>query len=168
MSDPTPQDAVKLTAGQPFPDFALPDADGTVHRLADHAGHYVVLYAYPKDDTPGCTKEACDFRDNATLRAHGAQVLGVSRDDADSHAKFAEKYSLPFPLLSDPNAEFLRSIGAYGTKNMYGKVTEGIKRSTFLIGPDGKLVKAWYAVKVDGHADAVVNAIETDQKVRSA
>lgn len=154
----------KLHPGDPFPEFSLPDASGTLHSLAQYEGKYVVLYAYPKDDTPGCTKEACDFRDNAVLKAHGAVVLGISADDADSHRKFAEKFSLPFPLLSDHDAEFLKSIGTYGEKNMYGKVTQGIKRQTFLIGPDGKLVKSWLAVKVDGHADAVAEAIEKDMK----
>lgn len=154
----------KLHPGDPFPEFSLPDASGTLHSLAQYEGKYVVLYAYPKDDTPGCTREACDFRDNAVLKAHGAAVLGISADDADSHREFAEKFSLPFPLLSDRDAEFLKSIGTYGEKNMYGKVTQGIKRQTFLIGPDGKLVKSWLAVKVDGHADAVAEAIEKDMK----
>ena len=154
----------KLHPGDPFPEFSLPDASGTLHSLAQYEDKYVVLYAYPKDDTPGCTREACDFRDNAVLKAHGAVVLGISADDADSHRKFAEKFSLPFPLLSDRDAEFLKSIGTYGEKNMYGKVTQGIKRQTFLIGPDGKLVKSWLAVKVDGHADAVAEAIEKDMK----
>ena len=154
----------KLQPGDPFPEFSLPDAGGTLHSLAQYEGRYVVLYVYPKDDTPGCTKEACDFRDNAVLKGHGAVVLGVSADDADSHRKFAEKFSLPFPLLSDEGAEFLKSIGSYGEKNLYGKVTQGIKRQTFLIGPDGKLVKSWLAVKVDGHADAVAEAIEKDLK----
>lgn len=159
MNDSTP-----LRPGEPFPPFALPDAGGHLHRLADYRGKYVVLYAYPKDDTPGCTKEACDFRDNALLKAHGAAVLGISADDAESHQQFAEKFSLPFPLLSDHDAQFLKSIGSYGEKNMYGKVTQGIKRQTFLIGPDGKLVKSWLAVKVDGHADAVAEAIEKDMQ----
>lgn len=149
--------------GQAFPDFALPDFQGRTHRLSDYAGRYLVLYVYPKDDTPGCTKEACDFRDNAELRAAGAQILGVSRDDAQSHAKFSEKYSLNFPLLSDPDATFIKQIGAWGTKNMYGKVSEGLKRATFLIAPNGTLVKAWPSVKVDGHADAVLGALKQHQ-----
>ncbi len=157
----------RLTPGEPFPDFALPDAQGQTHRLADYAGRYVVLYVYPKDDTPGCTKEACDFRDSALLKAHGAAILGVSRDDAQSHRAFAGKYSLPFPLLSDEDASFLKGIGAYGPKNLYGKVTEGVRRQTFLIGPDGRLVKAWLAVSVDGHADAVAAAIEANRKKRA-
>ncbi|RJF71154.1 peroxiredoxin [Deinococcus cavernae] len=159
MTEPT-----RLQPGDAFPDFSLPDADGTLHSLAQYEGKYVVLYAYPKDDTPGCTKEACDFRDNALLKSHGAVVLGVSADDAGSHRQFAEKFSLPFPLLSDEGTEFLKSIGSYGEKNLYGKVTQGIKRQTFLIGPDGRLVKSWLAVKVDGHADAVAEAIEKDMK----
>lgn len=160
-------EAPKLQSGDPFPAFDLPDAQGQQHKLSDYAGKYVVLYVYPKDDTPGCTKEACDFRDNALLRQHGAAILGVSADDAESHAKFADKYSLPFPLLSDHDAKFLKSIGSFGEKNMYGKVTQGIKRQTFLIGPDGKLVKSWLAVKVDGHADAVAAAIEKDGQAKA-
>ncbi|WP_104990401.1 peroxiredoxin [Deinococcus sp. NW-56] len=164
MTDPATTDpAPRLQPGEAFPEFALPDAGGHLHRLSDYAGRYVVLYVYPKDDTPGCTKEACDFRDSASLKALGAAILGLSRDDAASHSAFAEKYSLPFPLLSDPDAEFLKELGSYGPKTLYGKVTEGIKRQTFLIGPDGRLVKSWLAVKVDGHADAVAAAIEADR-----
>lgn len=161
-SAPVSQSGVPQS-GQPFPAFKLDDASGQSHGLNDYAGKYLVLYVYPKDDTPGCTKEACDFRDSAPLKALGAVIVGVSADDASSHTQFAEKHSLPFPLLSDPDAAYLKSIGSYGPKNMYGKVTEGIKRQTFLIGPDGKLVKSWLAVSVDGHADAVAAAIEKDQ-----
>ena len=160
MTQDASQEAPRLAPGDAFPDFALQDGDGHTHTLADSAGKYLVLYVYPKDDTPGCTTEACDFRDNLALRQHGAVILGLSRDDADSHRRFAEKHSLPFPLLSDPDATFMRAIGSYGTKVLYGKTSEGVKRSTFLIGPDGRVVKAWYAVKVDGHADAVVKAID--------
>jgi len=166
-TDPAPTQDVRLSPGDAFPDFSLPSADGRTHTLGEAAGKYLVLYVYPKDDTPGCTTEACDFRDNMALKAHGAQILGLSRDDADSHMAFAEKHSLPFPLLSDPDADFMRSIGAYGTKVLYGKTSEGVKRSTFLIGPDGRLVKAWYAVKVDGHADAVVKAIEAHRNANA-
>jgi peroxiredoxin Q/BCP len=148
-----------LQPGQPFPDFALPDAEGRTHRLADYAGRYVVLYVYPKDDTPGCTREACDFRDNAELRAHGAAILGLSRDDADSHAQFSGKYGLNFPLLSDPDASFIKRVGAWGTKNMYGKVSEGLKRSTFLIAPDGTVEREWRKVSPKGHAAEVVAAL---------
>ncbi len=165
-SDPA-ADSVRLTPGDAFPDFSLSDGEGRAHRLADYAGKYLVLYVYPKDDTPGCTTEACDFRDNMALRQHGAQILGLSRDDAESHQAFAEKHSLPFPLLSDPDADFMRQIGSYGTKVLYGKASEGVKRSTFLIGPDGRVVKAWYAVKVEGHADSVVKAIEADKQAHA-
>ncbi|MEW6421488.1 MAG: peroxiredoxin [Deinococcota bacterium] len=169
MTEVTPQpDSGRLQPGDVFPNFALPDAEGHTHRLSDYAGRYVVLYIYPKDDTPGCTKEACDFRDSARLKSLGAVILGVSRDDAASHKAFAQKHSLPFPLLTDPEAEFLKSVGAYGPKNLYGKIVEGVKRETFLIGPDGKLVKAWRNVSVDGHADAVAAAIEADRKTRGA
>ncbi|WP_261663594.1 peroxiredoxin [Deinococcus sp. Marseille-Q6407] len=156
----------RLQPGEAFPDFAFLDANGQTHRPGDYAGQYVVLYVYPKDDTPGCTREACDFRDSARLRELGAQVLGVSLDDDASHRKFAEKYSLPFPLLTAPDPDFLRTLGAYGEKNSYGKVTEGIKRSTFVIDPQGRLVKSWLAVKVDGHADAVADAIEKDMQTQ--
>ena len=152
--------AGQLQPGDPFPAFALADADGKIHRLSDYAGKYVVLYVYPKDDTPGCTRQACDFRDSQTLRGHGAVILGLSRDEAESHQKFADKYSLPFPLLSDPDATFLREIGSFGPKTLYGKTSEGVKRQTFLLGPDGRLVKSWLAVKVDGHAAAVAAALE--------
>lgn len=162
---PIPQSGVPQS-GQPFPDFTLNDASGQSHGLGDYAGKYLVLYVYPKDDTPGCTKEACDFRDSAPLKALGAAIVGINADDAGSHTQFAEKHSLPFPLLSDPDAAYLKSIGSFGPKNMYGKVTEGIKRQTFLIGPDGQLVKSWLAVSVDGHADAVAAAIEKDQGKR--
>ncbi len=150
----------QLTPGVPFPDFALPDASGQVRRLHDfvgpgHQGQYLALYVYPKDDTPGCTREACDFRDNLELRAAGVQVLGLSRDDAHSHADFAEKYSLPFPLLSDTGGGYLEALGAFSG----GRVG----RSTFLVGPDGRLVRAWYGVKVDGHADSVLEAAREDQ-----
>ena len=161
-ASPTP------TPGDPFPTFALPDAEGRTHHLADYAGRYVVLYAYPKDDTPGCTKEACDFRDSALLRSHGAAILGVSRDDAGSHRAFGEKYGLPFPLLTDEDATFLRTVGAYGPKTSFGKVTEGVRRATFLIGPDGRVVQTWPSVQVEGHADAVAAAIEADREARGA
>lgn len=156
----SPPQGSPLQAGDAFPAFALPDAGGQEHRLEDYAGRYVVLYVYPKDDTPGCTREACDFRDNAALRSLGAAVLGLSRDDAESHSRFAEKYSLPFPLLSDPSADFLKRLGSFGPRTVGGEVKEGVSRQTFLIGPDGRLVQAWPAVQVDGHADAVAQAIE--------
>ncbi len=160
-AEATPHE-IKLEVGQAFPDFALVDASGVVHTLEENRGKYLVLYVYPKDDTPGCTKEACDFRDALELRSLGAVILGVSADDAASHQDFSAKHSLNFPLLSDPGHAFMRSVGSWGTRNMYGVVTEGVRRSSFVINPDGKLVRAWYAVKVDGHADAVTKAIRAD------
>nr|WP_245618261.1 peroxiredoxin [Deinococcus misasensis] len=157
----------KLEAQQPMPEFALQDQAGKTHKLTDYRGKYVVLYVYPKDDTPGCTKEACDFRDNLELKNLGVQVLGLSKDDQDSHAAFAEKFSLPFPLLSDLSGEYITSIGAWGTKNMYGNISEGIKRTTFVIDPEGNVVKAWYAVKVDGHAESVLKTIQKDMEKKS-
>jgi thioredoxin-dependent peroxiredoxin len=164
LTDSTSPTAIKLEAKYPFPEFALPDQAGKIHRSSDYLGKYLVVYVYPKDDTPGCTKEACDFRDALELRALGAAILGVSADDAASHQEFSEKYSLPFPLLSDPSFATLKSWGAYGSKNMYGKITEGIKRVTFVIDPQGNVVKSWYAVKVEGHVEMVTKAIREHQK----
>lgn len=141
--------------------LSLADQQGRVRTLSEFAGSYVVLYFYPKDFTSGCTKEACDFRDAfGELRKLGAVVLGVSKDTSTSHAKFDAKYELGFTLLSDTDLSATRSFGAFGTKNMYGKVVEGVKRSTFLIGPDGSVVKEWIGVKVAGHVEAVLAEIE--------
>lgn len=150
-----------LQAGETLPDFALPDASGNTWRPSDLQGRITVLYVYPKDDTPGCTREACAFRDAAELRELGVQILGLSRDDAASHAKFSEKYGLPFPLLSDESGEFLRKIGAYGTIKRYGREHEGVKRMTFILDENGKLIKSWRAVKVDGHTEAVLKAVKS-------
>jgi len=152
---------------EPAPDFALPaigDEDvvknGEVH-LADLKGKSVVLYFYPKDDTPGCTKEACNFRDaNHLLQKRGVVVLGVSTDDVTSHQKFADKYSLPFPLLADTDATVAQRYGVYGEKNMYGKKYMGVNRETFLIDKDGVVRKIWHKVKPDDHANEVLEAVE--------
>src|ERR1700687_5079066 len=136
-----------IEPGQKAPAFSLPDQDGVVHRLKDYADRPLILYFYPKDDTPGCTKEACGFRDDwKTLQKMGAAVLGVSADDAASHQKFAAKYKLPFTLLSDPDRKVMKAYGAYGEKMMYGKKTTGVIRSTVWIGPDGKVKKHWARV----------------------
>jgi thioredoxin-dependent peroxiredoxin len=143
------------------PAFNLFDQNGNRHSLEGYEGKWVVLYFYPKDDTPGCTKEACDFRDNlGALRSLGAEVLGVSADDVDSHGKFASKHNLNFPLLADAGAEIARAYGAYGTKNMYGRIFEGIIRQTFLINPNGEIVKAWKRVSVDGHVTQVEQTLK--------
>jgi thioredoxin-dependent peroxiredoxin len=159
-------DAVKEQ--QPAPDFTLPaigSADvvknGQVH-LADLKGHTVVLYFYPKDDTPGCTKEACSFRDaNREMQKRGAVVLGVSTDSVASHQKFAEKYGLSYPLLSDTDATVSQLYGVYGEKNMYGKKYLGVNRETFLIDKDGIVRKVWHKVKPEEHANEVLETIES-------
>ena len=152
--------AITLEAGDKAPAFTLKDQDGTTHSLKDYAGQTVVLYFYPKDDTPGCTKEACSFRDNfGAIEEAGAVVLGVSADDASSHQKFRAKYDLPFPLLVDEGAKVATKYGAWGEKVLYGKTVIGMTRSTFIIGPDGRLTKVWKRVQADGHADHVLKAL---------
>ena len=143
------------------PAFNLHDQNGKQHTLEDFKGKYLVLYFYPKDDTPGCTKEACDFRDQiGSLRELGAEVLGVSADDTSSHEQFAGKYGLNFPLLADEGAVIAKAYGAYGQKNMYGKISEGIMRKTFLIDPNGEIIKAWGKVSVEGHVEQVTTALK--------
>jgi thioredoxin-dependent peroxiredoxin len=146
------------------PPFSLEGNDGKKHSLEDYRGKTVVLYFYPKDDTPGCTKEACGFRDlGSSLKKSGAVVLGVSKDSIDSHNKFAGKYKLPFTLLSDPKAEVMRKYGAFGKKLMYGKTVEGTIRSTVVIGPKGEVIKHWSAVKkAEAHPEEVVNFLKTE------
>ncbi|HTG36756.1 MAG TPA: thioredoxin-dependent thiol peroxidase [Thermoanaerobaculia bacterium] len=146
--------------GEDAPDFTLPADDGRQVKLSDLRGKPVVLYFYPKDDTPGCTKEACAFRDRSQeLAAKGAVVLGVSPDDVASHGQFRDKYRLNFPLLADDGHQVAERYGAWREKNMYGKVSMGIQRSTFLIGGDGKVRKVWKKVNVDGHDEAVLDAL---------
>jgi len=147
--------------GKPAPAFALTDAEGKKVSLSDLAGKDVILYFYPKDDTPGCTKEACGFRDDWKAFAKaGAVVLGVSADDATSHAKFVKKYNLPFPLLSDPDRKVMEKYGAYGEKMMYGKKTVGVIRSTVWIGPDGRVKKHWKKVaNAEAHPAQVLEAL---------
>ena len=150
-----------LEPGTTAPAFTLTDAAGCSVSLADFAGRDVVLYFYPKDDTPGCTKEACGFRDAwDDLKAMGVVVLGVSADDADSHERFAAKYRLPFTLLSDPGHHVMRAYGAYGEKTLYGRKTVGVIRSTVWIGPDGKVRRHWARVANAGeHPDKVLAAL---------
>jgi len=149
-----------IEAGQKAPAFTLTADDGSKVRLSDLKGSPVVLYFYPRDDTPGCTREACSFRDQkAELKKLGAQVLGVSTDSVESHGKFRDKYELNFPLLADPDHKVAEKFGAWREKNMYGKKSMGIQRSTFLVDADGKVAKVWKAVKVDGHDEQVVAAL---------
>ena len=147
--------------GSLAPDFALQAEDGSQVSLAQFKGaKKVVLYFYPKDDTPGCTREACDFTsDWSALQEAGAVVLGVSPDSITTHTRFKEKYRIPFHLLADLQTEVARKYGAWGTKNMYGKISQGIIRSTFLIDQSGRIAKAWPKVKVDGHSQDVLAAI---------
>jgi peroxiredoxin Q/BCP len=143
--------------GNEAPSFTLRDQSGANVDLRDLRGRWVVLYFYPKDDTPGCTKEACNFRDNyAALEQAGAVVLGVSGDSERSHAKFAAKYQLPFQLLEDADHAVARAYGAWGTKSMYGKTYDGVIRSTFIIGPDGRIAAEWPKVKPDAHGAEVL------------
>lgn len=145
-------DATRLAPGDTAPAFTLDDKDGSPVSLGDFAGRKVVLYFYPEASTPGCTTQACDFRDNlASLGAHGYQVVGVSRDAPEKLAAFAEEQSLPFPLLSDPDLTLHNAYGVYGEKSMYGKVTVGVIRSTFVIAGDGTIEQALYNVKATGH-----------------
>ena len=150
-----------MEVGTLAPDFALPDQEGRTHRLSDYRGRWVVLYFYPKDDTPGCTKEACGFRDQmGSLKALDAVVLGVSADDVESHKRFAEKYGLNFPLLADPGRKVIGAYGAWGKKNLYGKEVEGVLRQTFLIDPEGRIAKVWRKVSPEGHALEVAEALK--------
>ncbi|RIH88375.1 putative peroxiredoxin bcp [Meiothermus luteus] len=149
-----------LQVGAQAPAFALADQEGRIHRLEDYLGRWVVLYFYPKDDTPGCTKEACSFRDEkGNLEALGAVVLGVSADDVQSHARFHSKYALNFPLLSDPGKEVIRAYGAWGVKQLYGQVYEGVMRQTYLIDPAGRVARVWEKVRPEGHAAEVAEAL---------
>lgn len=143
------------------PAFSLKATDGSTVKLSDYKGKYVVLYFYPKDDTPGCTREACAFRDRQKeIQDLGAAVLGVSADSVEKHQKFTQKFDLNFPLLADTEHELAEKYGAWREKNMYGKVSMGIQRSTFIIDPAGKIAKLWKKVSVDGHDDQVIDALK--------
>ena len=147
----------KLEAGAKAPAFTLPDAEGTKVSLSGFAGSKVVIYFYPRDDTPGCTKEACQFNDALSqFEGLGIPVIGISPDKQAAHVKFRDKYGLQFPLLSDPDHTVMEKYGAWGEKTMYGKVTTGVIRSTFLVDEKGKIARAWYHVKADGHAAKVL------------
>lgn len=154
-----------IEEGRKAPAFTLKDGEGTKHALKDYAGRPVVLYFYPKDDTSGCTKEACQFRDALPeFEAADAVVFGVSPDDVKSHAKFAAKHELNFPLLADPPGEdgtpkVCDKYGVWQEKSMYGRTYMGVVRTTYLIGPDGKVARRWDKVKVPGHAEAVLKAV---------
>jgi peroxiredoxin Q/BCP len=147
--------------GSKAPAFTLPADDGSKVKLSDLKGSPVVLYFYPADDTPGCTREACAFRDRSVeLKKLGAKVIGISPDDVASHVKFRDKHTLNFPLLADTDHKVAEKFGAWREKNMYGKKKMGIARSTFLIDAEGKIAKVWKAVKVDGHDEQVIAALK--------
>jgi len=149
-----------IDPGKKAPAFTLKDQQGRTHRLSDYAGRRVILYFYPKDDTPGCTKESCDFQANlARFTRRDAAVLGISILDEASKAKFAGKYGLTFPLLADANHEVAEKYGVWQKKSRYGRSYMGIVRTTYLIGPEGKVIERWDSVKVDGHAEAVAAAL---------
>ncbi len=143
------------------PDFSLQDQDGKIHKLSQYKGKWVLIYFYPKDDTPGCTTEACALRDNLPkFKSSKAVVLGISKDSVASHKKFAEKHGLPFTLLSDEDHKVLEKYGAWGEKSFMGKIFMGIKRISFLVNPEGKIAKVYPKVKPAEHAQQVLDDIE--------
>ena len=149
-----------IEEGKKAPAFTLKADDGSTVKLADLKGTPVVLYFYPRDNTPGCTREACAFRDRqAEMAKLGARVFGVSPDSVASHIRFRDKFNLNFPLLADPDHKVAEKFGAWREKNMYGKKSMGIVRSTFLIDAQGKVCRVWKKVKVDGHDDQVLEAL---------
>lgn len=150
-----------LKSGDAAPFFDLSCDTGAQCRLSDFAGKYLVVYFYPKDDTPGCTKESCSFNESLVdLQKINAQVVGISRDGVESHQKFKAKYNLSFPLLSDDSGEVCDAYGVWAEKSMYGKKYMGIERSTFLIDGAGKILRVWSNVKVDGHSEEILAAIK--------
>jgi len=154
-----------IQEGAAAPEFRLTGSDGKEHSLSDYRGKTVVIYFYPRDNTPGCTKEACGFRDlHAALAGLNAVVLGVSKDSLKSHDKFIRDFSLPFTLLSDPELGMMKAYGAYGEKIMYGKTVEGTIRSTVVVSPDGIVVKHWKKVaKAESHPQDVINYLQNSQ-----
>ncbi len=150
----------RLDAGDRAPAFTLPDQDGNKVKLSDFAGRRVIVYFYPADDTPGCTKEACQFNDNLSRFATaGVDVVGISPDGGEKHQRFRAKYGLTFSLLSDPNHAIMERYGAWGPKTLYGKQTVGVIRSTFLVSASGEIERSWYNVRADGHAEKVLAAL---------
>jgi len=153
--------AVSLEAGSPAPDFSLPDKDGKAHSLSDYRGQKVIVYFYPAASTPGCTTQACDFRDNmASLQGAGYVVLGVSKDKLPALQKFADNENLGFPLLSDEDLSVHHAYGAFGEKSMYGKTVMGVIRSTFVVDESGVLEHALYNVKATGHVEMLRKRLE--------
>jgi peroxiredoxin Q/BCP len=150
-----------ISAGDQAPDFTLSDDEGRMHTLSDYRGKPVVLYFYPKDNTSGCTKEACGFRDDYSAYQNvGVTILGVSPDSSKSHANFRAKYELPFTLLADPDREVIKMYGAWGLKKLYGREYEGVMRTTFLIGEDGNILKVFEKVKPANHSAEILAVLE--------
>jgi peroxiredoxin Q/BCP len=154
-------DMTKLTEGDVAPPFRLADQDGKTISLGDYAGRRVVVYFYPRDDTPGCTKEACQFSDQISEYASaGVDVVGISPDSAEKHQKFRAKYDLGIRLGSDPDHAVMEAYGAFGEKTLYGRKSVGVIRSTFLVGGNGRIERAWYHVRADGHAAKVLEVVQ--------
>lgn len=152
--------AITLEAGDRAPTFTLADQDGVTHRLAGYRGQTVVLYFYPRDETPGCTAQACSLRDEyGDIEGAGAIVLGISPDDAGAHQRFRAAHALPFPLLVDPGQKVATRYGAWGEKTLYGRTSIGMTRSTFIIGPDGRLRRVWKRARAKQHGEAVLRAL---------
>lgn len=143
------------------PGFSLPDQDGKPHQLSDYKGTWVVLYFYPKDDTPGCTKEACNFRDGIyEFKKRGVQILGISKDTVRSHKKFADKIKLSFPLLSDTSLDTIKAYGAWGERKFWGRTFDGVLRNTYIIDPEGNIAKAYERVNPLSHAETVIRELD--------
>ena len=156
-----PASTVELKIGQKAPGFSLPNQDGKIVSLSDYKGKKVVLYFYPKDDTPGCTKESCAFRDGIDeIQGSGADVLGVSGDSVESHKRFVKKYNLNFPLVSDESKKMIRAYGVWKEKSLYGRKYMGIERTTFIIDENGKIDDIFHKVKVDGHLEEVLGELD--------
>lgn len=150
-----------LSKGLKAPEFELKDSKGEIHRLSDYEGQTIVVYFYPKDDTPGCTKEACSFRDSyADFREAGVEVIGISPDTVKSHTKFANKYDLPFTLLSDPDHQVCEAFGVWGLKKSFGREYEGVYRTTFIIGPEGEIKRVFENVKPSDHSQEVLEEVK--------
>lgn len=152
---------MKLKEGLKAPEFELKDKNGDLHKLSDFEGQTIVVYFYPKDDTPGCTKEACSFRDSySDFRDAGVEIIGISPDNEKSHTKFIEKYDLPFLLLSDPDHNVCEAYGVWGIKKYMGREYEGVFRTTFIIGPKGEILKVFENVKPSDHSQEVLAAVK--------
>jgi len=158
MSNPQ---IARIEVGEPAPDFSGPTQDGSAITLSEYRGEWVALYFYPKDDTPGCTKQACNLRDGMSdLSEHGVRVIGVSEDDVESHSDFADKYDLPFPIVADPEHKILDQYGVYGERNMYGNTFLGTARTTYLIDPDGVIRHVFKRPKTGDHTAEILKKLE--------